>query len=614
MSWEKIKSELLGPARDWRWPIYYTAFLYIISTWAIWLICGRSFAGIRIALDFALDLGLATLVFWLSRRVWPFVLFMTLYFALFYGASALKIVMLGQPILPEEIHNLQALILILGPYGWLGIVLPLALFVCLFLGNLKLSGLRAKGAAGFMVVASTGMTHASLPMVQAIDVVVGNASWNQSQNFYERGGTLNFLQETMRLFASDVPPPTKEQVAEAYQRLQDASTGDQTEAVPLPQGRKRNVHVMLLESFWHPATLAAAKFNQDPLDPRFMELWKRTGYTDALSPAFGGQTANAEYEVLCGFPVNQVAVAFEYGIKRKAPCLPELLREAGYHTVASHPNLAIFWNRKNVYPLIGFDTFWSAEYLDGSRSKSRLMADAELFRQVQEKLRAEGDHRPLFDYMVTIDGHWDYQPPIGQANTITSTSTVPEVGNYANVMYHKSRDVMDIIEALRHDDPDSLIVAFGDHLPILGNSFAGYVESGLLPPTFGEFTVANFDFSNRTPLVVIDGRNGPLNLGVVPMYELPHIVTHLLDLTGPTIFDVARSPAGMTPRPLPAANTIYKDGKIEEACRTADQSPLCARMAAWLSDVKLIDHDLFSGDQHVLKLLGGSSSPAHAAN
>jgi len=614
MSWATIKSELLGPARDWRWPIYYTAFLYIIFTWIIWLICGRSFAGFRIVFDFALDLGIATLVFWVSRRVWPFVLFMTLYFAILYGASAFKIVVLGQPILPEEIHNLKALILILGPLGWIGVALPLAIFAALFFGNLKLSGLRAKGAAGFMLLASAGVTQASMPVVLAIDNVVGNASWNQSQNFYERGGALNFLQETMRLFASEAPAPGAEEVAEAYRRLQAASAGGEITPATLPAGRQRNVHVLLLESFWHPTPLVAAKFNQDPFDPRFVDLWRQTGYTEALSPAFGGQTANAEYEVLCGFPVNKVAVEFEYGIKRAAPCLPELLRRAGFHTVASHPNRGIFWNRTEVYRLIGFDKFWSAEYLDGSKSKDRLMADAELFRQVKEKLAAEGDHRPLFDYMVTIDGHWDYMPPNGRPIMVTTKSKVEDVGRYADMMYYKSRDVVDVIAALRRDDPDSLIIAFGDHLPILGNSFAGYVESGLLPETFGEFTKANYDFSSRTPLVVIDGRNGPLNLGTLPMYDLPSLIMRLLNLSGPTIFDLARPPAGVMPRPLPEANVAYRNGKIEEACRTPDQSPVCARMAAWLKDVKIVDQDLFGGEQHVLKLMGLQPGPPQASN
>ena len=610
MSWAKIKRELLGPAQGWRWPVYYTSALYIISIWSILLVSGRSVAGFRVFIDLALDIGLAALLFSVSRRVWPFVILMTLYFAIFYGGSALKIAMLGQPILPQEIHNLTALVLILGPLGWFGVALPLAVFAVLFLGNLKFAGRRAKVAASAMLAIPFGIMHAPIPIVQAMDAAIGNASWDQTQNFYERGGTLHFLQETLRLFAFRTAIPTEQEVAAAYDRLRQMS-GPIAPATAL--GHPRNLHLILLESFWHPGSLTAAKFNEDPLDPRFLELWRQTGHSEALSPAFGGYTANAEYEMLCGFPTAQLAVAFEYEVKRDVACLPGLLRKAGYRTVASHPNLGNFWNRNDVYQRIGFETFWSAEYLDGRNAVGRLMSDSELYRQVSTKLAAEADRRPIFNYMVTIDGHWDYAPVAGRAEPITTRSGIADVARYANTMHYKSRDVMDVIEAIRRDDPDSLIVAFGDHLPILGNNFGGYVESGLLPESFGKFTAANYDFSSRAPLIVIDGRKGPLHLGRVPMYEMPHTIARLLGQSGASIFDLASPPAELMVRPLPLVNLAYEVGKAPQMCRTADQSPACVRVNAWLSDVKLLNRDLFMGDQHVLKALGAPDNTAQSA-
>jgi hypothetical protein len=213
----------------------------------------------------------------------------------------------------------------------------------------------------------------------------------------------------------------------------------------------------------------------------------------------------------------------------------------------------------------------------------------------------------VFDYMVTIDGHWDYPKTDDRPDVISTSSRVSDVHRYANLMRYKSRDVMDVIEALRRDDPDSIIVAFGDHLPILGDGFAGYVESGLLPESFHDFTAANYDFSTRTPLIVIDGRNGPLRLGAMPMYELPRLITGLLGLSKPSIFDLARPPAGIVPRPLQQLNVAYV-GQTPEACRTADQSAACAKVDAWLRDVKLLGRDLFLGDQHAMKLLRSMTS------
>lgn len=613
MSWTKIKHELLAPAQGWRWPVYFTSALYTLSIWSIFLLSGRSVAGFRVFIDLALDIGLAILLFSVSRRVWPFVIVMTFYFAVFYGGSALKIAMLGQPILPEEIHNLTALVLILGPLGWFGIALPLAVFALLFLGNLKFAGRRAKLAASVLLVIPFGVMHAPIPVVRAVDTAIGNASWDQTQNFYERGGTLNFVQESMRLFAFEIAIPTEQEVAAAYARLRQMSEPPESAESATPLGRQRNLHLLLLESFWHPGALTAAGFSADPLDPRFLELWRQTGHSEGLSPAFGGYTANAEYEMLCGFPIAQLAVAFEYDIKRNVPCLPEVLRQAGYRTVASHPNLGNFWNRNDVYRRIGFGTFWSAEHLDGRNAVGRLMSDAELYRQVSAKLAAADDRRPVFDYMVTIDGHWDYAPVAGRPEPIATRSAVADVVHYANTMYYKSRDLMDVITAIRRDDPEALIVAFGDHLPILGNHFGGYVESGLLPKSFGEFTASNYDFSTRTPLIVIDGRNGPLDLGKVPMYEMPRLIARLLGQREPGILDLARPPAGLMLRPLPLVNLVYESGQAPQMCRTAGQSPACARTNAWLNDVALLNRDLFRGDQHLLKLLGMSGSVAQSA-
>lgn len=606
MSWQRIRQSLLGPARGWRWPFYWTVLLYICFFWLAYPGPNQPFGGYNAMLDFAADLALAFLVFAMSRHVWPFVLFMLLYFIIFYGGSVLLIVMLGRPILPEEIHNLRSLIVILGPLGWIGIGLPLAVFAASLLLNVHLSSLRARLAAAGAVLIGCGIVFAPMSAVRAVDDIVGNSPWSQIQNFYSRGATINLMQETARMFAEMTPPPSRQDVAAAARRVRAASAG----AAPrVPLGHRRNVHMILLESFWNPDALVAARLSMPSFDPRFMELWEQSGFTQALSPAFGGQTANAEFEMLCGFPVNQHAANFEYGVKRDVPCLPGLLRDRGYRSVASHPNEATFWNRERVYRHIGFETFWSAEKLDMRNvtpdEVGYLMTDARLFEQVEQKLAAAKDDRPLFNYVLTIEGHWDYATSAKRRSGIKSQSKIADVESYANIMYFKSRELMDIITGIRRDDPDALIIAFGDHLPLLGQGFEAYVESDLLPAGYDDFTKDHFDFSTRTPLIVIDGRNGPLNLGSLPMYAMPQIIVRLLGESGPTIFDLAAAPATTTPRPLPEGNIAYVAGKPVELCRADPPSSICQATATWLHDVQLLDHDLFRGDQHALKLLDG---------
>jgi hypothetical protein len=178
------------------------------------------------------------------------------------------------------------------------------------------------------------------------------------------------------------------------------------------------------------------------------------------------------------------------------------------------------------------------------------------------------------------------------------------------MLHYKTQQMMDGIEAIRHDDPDSVIVVFGDHLPMLGHNFAGYVESGLLPDNFGDFTKEQYDFSAGTPLIVIDGRNGPLDLGRIPMFRLPSLIMRLLGEERRTIFDLVQVPSSIIPRPLPGVTMTYQGSQPQELCKEDTDSPACAQAADWLADVLLIDHDLFAGRQHTLGLLQQTSSAA----
>ena len=109
----------------------------------------------------------------------------------------------------------------------------------------------------------------------------------------------------------------------------------------------------------------------------------------------------------------------------------------------------------------------------------------------------------------------------------------------------------------------------------------------------------------KTPLIVIDGRNGPLNVGSLPMYRVPRLVMDLIGEDGPTIFDLAAPPAHTAPRPLPGVLLDHRDAAADSLCTDQDSGANCQQMSAWLSDVQLISHDIFSGHEHAVKLLDG---------
>ena len=313
---------------------------------------------------------------------------------------------------------------------------------------------------------------------------------------------------------------------------------------------------------------------------------------------FGGYTANAEFEILCGFPVTQDAVKFERQLSNEVPCLPRLLAQRGYRTLASHPNVPAFWNRLNVYRRIGFQTYWSKKDFARDDMNREFLADASLYRQVLEKIEPFlGQGPPVFNYILTYFGHWNYPLSASRPPRVASTSPVPEVGDYANTLYWQSRELWAFLEILRARDPEALILVLGDHLPFLGNHFAGYVDSGVLAARRSDFDAEQFRFSFSTPMVLIDGRQGPLRTGMRPMYEIPALLLQRLHFPDPSLFDYTRPPPGLRVRPLPGLNLLLDEAGGVELCRDPPFSGTCQVAADWLRQVRILDQDLFIGEQ-----------------
>jgi len=186
---------------------------------------------------------------------------------------------------------------------------------------------------------------------------------------------------------------------------------------------------------------------------------------------------------------------------------------------------------------------------------------------------------------------------------LTARSNNELVQRYGSVMRHKSHELIDEIERITAAEPEAIIIAFGDHLPTLGPEFGGYVESGLLADRFGDFTLAHYGVSDATPLIVIDGRRGPLRVGSVPMFELPRLVMDLVGHTQNTLFDLSRTPGDHLYRPLPEATLVYGGREVAEVCRDGDSSLECRRAAEWLASIELLERDVFEGKAYALGAL-----------
>lgn len=554
--------------------------------------------------DLAAHLLLGAALYALSRNLRWFLALAAVLLAALHLSNAGKIVVLGGPIMPDDFLAARNLFLLLHGWRLAGAVLIVAVPLILLALATSWRSRRAWVVLSGAALAVTAFLVAPGTLVRAMDAQLGNIVWNQRGNYEGRGLLLHLVQESARYLSRADSPPSRPDVTEALARL-----GNNNALLPAALriqaevGARRNVHVILLESFWDPMPLKAAGISADPVDPRFRALWKAAGHSQAMSPVFGGYTANAEFEVLCGFPVTEDAVFFEGWLRRDVPCLPRHLGAVGYHSVASHPNIAAFWNRVNAYHRIGFDTYWSDKDFVLDDMNRSFLSDASLYRQVLEKLRPSLDAGiPLFDYIVTFFGHLHYPLNEQRPHRIDVSQNDGLIEPYVNTIYYKSRELMDFLERLSELDPDALIVLFGDHLPFLGPNFAGFTDSGLLADNRSKFDAAMVRRLVSTPLVVIDGRRGPVPVGDVAMYQLPALILKLLGDDRPSVLRLLASPPHPVVRPLPGMHFAAQD-EWQALCRQNQEAAgaECALSEAWLDAAITLTRDLFGGDQYTLQ-------------
>ena len=559
---------------------------------------------------------------------------------IFQLCNAAKVSVLGTPASPDDFFNIQNIFFLTD--GWRRIALFAFVSTPFVLAVVLIPWRRISVYATLACLVGTGfvINHYSEPLRIALDENFGNSVWNQPANYRQRGLALHLAQETVRTISKVETPPDRETVDiamaaltgdHASQASGTAASETQVDAGAAKSSSKpsRNVHVFVLESFFDPTALGDDWVPEDPLPEDFRALWAETGNSRAMSPVFGGYTANAEFEVLCGFPVTRNAVFFEGWLRKAAPCLPRVLSEAGYHTLTSHPNVPGFWNRTNAYQLVGFDEYRSKDDFDMTDSIDTLLLDHSLYKQVfayletrDANVNSGGDtdsdsssnsatdaddnsgsesRQPVFNYMLTYHGHLPYPGSPDYPDKVKPGKEGVLLNGYLNQIWYKSRDLMERLEILSKEDPDSLIVIFGDHLPYLGPNYGVYTEAWGLPDDRSEFNGEQLTRLSSTPLIVIDGERGPLPLGDVPLYRLPALIISLLGMDENVLFSATENLDRQKIRPVYGMH-VTSDDTHSVACTDAnlDQSP-CDSSTQWLQQVKVLISDIFTGEQYSLK-------------
>jgi len=260
----------------------------------------------------------------------------------------------------------------------------------------------------------------------------------------------------------------------------------------------RNIHFIVLESFLDPERFQGLKFVTPPAPPEFTPLRKKMHI--ATSTVFGGGTAQAEFELLCGVPALELYTSAEFNMLdgSKTPCLPSMLTEVGYRTIATQSYKPDFFNSEKAYRSLGFQEIHFPSVFAGQRTtylhhedSENYIFDGDLFSQnlaFVEKVLADG--KPFLNYVLGTYGHLPHDtdfkrfPPKVE---ITGVDKNSQTDLAIQQFYYRAGALAQYLQKLRKLDPQGLIIVTSDHLPPLDGGPRLYEKLGYTLKANGEY-------------------------------------------------------------------------------------------------------------------------------
>lgn len=324
-----------------------------------------------------------------------------------------------------------------------------------------------------------------------------------------------------------------------------------------------------------------------------------------LSPAFGGGTANVEFEVLTGLNalINHNEIAYVSKLKRPTYSLASQLNDLGYNSTAMHNNGKYFYNRNTVYQNLGFQRFVSLENMvSGLNRKQYTNAagwakDELIYQSIKTQLQ-QSNAQPQFIYAVTVENHFNYNDDrFGKDNfeikkASISTLSQRQLNTYLSGLKRADQHFKDLIEYSKNIERPTMIIYFGDHLPNLGVTFD---EFGFFANEQEKIEKNNIKFYS-TPIAIWS--NFPMQRSAFNQFTTP---AHFLGLKTLTAAQIPLSPYYQYLQKLNQCyNKVHKTG-VEASNRCPSDS------AQMLKSYQELNMDILNGQNHSYTLLKAES-------
>jgi len=224
----------------------------------------------------------------------------------------------------------------------------------------------------------------------------------------------------------------------------------------------RSVIVLQLESFQ--AFAVGMKIGGQAVTPNLDALaGESLRFTRYFHQAAGGRTSDAQFVSTCSlYPARSGAAVFEYA-DDDLRCLPRVLADAGYATLALQTMGADYWNAAAIEPKLGFQRSLKDRDFVQDEVIGYGLSDRSFFRQAVGILAATPE--PFYASLLGLTSHAPYDWPNLPRDLDLGSLEKTYLGDYLHAVHYTDRAVGELVESLRERGilDRAILVIYGDH-------------------------------------------------------------------------------------------------------------------------------------------------------
>ncbi|MCC2341034.1 LTA synthase family protein [Bacillus tropicus] len=523
----------------------------------------------------------------------------------------LKLIFRGDPLYPSDftqIMHMQSVIpMVMDYFSWSYIFVSiLSIVACIVAGiymrryiqNVKIHlGIRALLVVGsiFVLYAYGNFANTFMNKVfqkSGVDFVL----WDQNENYASNGFVLGFISNLDTTVMEKPNNYSKEnmlQIANDIKQQYSGNIGNQKKK------EKPNIIFVMSESFWDPTKVTNLSFSEDPV-PNLHHYIENFPGGQTISPTFGGNTANVEFEALTSYSMSLLkpgSIPYQQVItnKKEIPSIPTALKKEGYYTSAIHSFGRTFFKRDDVYKVLGFDKFNAADTMENVDVDGDYISDLAMSKEIIAEL--EKQKQPTFIHAVTMQNHFPFTEGRFGENLIEisgleNEESKGELETYTEGLRRSDEALQYLIEQLDNLDRPTLLVFFGDHLPSLGTNKSFYKENGYIT---NEKTPSERLAMAQTPLLMYANFDMPNdNLGVVSPIYFSNLIFDYAGLNKSLFYQFLSE----FYKEIPVLRDELKVDKNGEVI-----NDLTKKQKEMLEQYKMLQYDLLVGNQYSKDIL-----------